>query len=363
MKNIKMMKNLKLKKKEIVDKLKNLKKNYNNGSINEISNNITSILNNKKELQIYKESYASSFFNEFVKQINSSKKNNEILMKKKTSSYCFQLLYYLFYIDSLCEDINKIDQLKFRINEKIQLLENKFKEYDIKVNSEFENLIENIKQIQSNINNKIHENKLINKIISLKSREEIKQFLKKEKVENKIHELVKKLCTQLDSLKNEFLKDNLSIITDVLDNSEKFENLLSGLITKFKIESYYKKTSKKNTLAGALFIGGIIITTIPVLEVVGPIIAVIGELLFLFYNPDSLKVDDYFNDAIKSIQDYKKKYIKELKNISEHLINDLHNLEAYSKEEFEYLKNRNFHFEFNHLIEIIDDYDYDYDYS
>ena len=354
-------------KKKIVDKLKQLMKVNNDEEekikkINEISNNIISILNNKEELQIYKESYASFFFNEFYKQINFAKKNNDILLKKKTSSFYFRLLYYLFYIDSLCLDINKINQLKIKINEKVLLIESKFKEYDNKVNSYLEDLLEKIKQIHTDINEKINKNgpKIINKIIATTSREEIKQLIKKEKVEDKIHELVDKFRIQLDLLKNEFLKYNLLIISDLLDNSEKFEKLFAGFLLKFQIESYYKKTSKKNTLAAALFVGGLIISFIPILEIFGAIISGVGELLF-FYNPDSFKADDYFNDAIKSIKDYKNKYIKQLRNIKDQFIHELHYLENYSKEEIEYLKNRDFHSNFNHLIEIIDNSDYEFD--
>ena len=190
------------------------------------------------------------------------------------------------------------------------------------------------------------------KLVTTKTRSVIIKFIKKEKVELKIKELLNKLVLQLNLLKNEFIKEDILIISDVLENSEKFENIFGGILQNFQMENYFKKSFKKNILATSLFAIGIIISFIPILEVVGGIIAGIGELIF-FYNPDTLKIDDYFNYYIKNIVNYKNLYKKELKNIMKKFMQELNNLEAYSKNEIEYLINRDFHSNFNNLVEDI----------
>ena len=337
--------------KEIIDKLQQLIPENYDGHIEEIAKHIISILNNKKKFNLYKNSYAQNFFDAFYKQINNSKINNELLMETKIISYSFRLLYYLFYIDSLCLDINKINQLKSKIKEKNKILDFKYKDYEEKFNDYFRLIFDKIKQVQSKITKKIN----ANKFISTKSRKLIQNFIQKEKVYENCYELLNQTSKKLDSLKKEFLNENILIISDILDNSDRFEKLFDGILSKFQIRSYYKTTTKKYTLAGILASIGIIMSFIPFLDVVGAPLFGLGELLFIY--SDYLVIDDYFNDIRKSIENYKKFYINELKNIKEHFKMELNGLEEYSEEEIEYLKKRDFDSKFNILIRKIQNYD------
>ena len=82
----------------IIEKINNLKlKENNNNELKEkIAKFILSILNNKYEMKLFKNSYAKCFFDEFKKQIISAKINNKKLMEYKIIFHFVKLILDYF---------------------------------------------------------------------------------------------------------------------------------------------------------------------------------------------------------------------------------------------------------------------------
>ena len=124
---------------EIIDKIKKLIKEENNeGLLNEIAIHILSILKNKKSFKEYQSSYYDSFSNEFIKQIKFSEENIKYLKQMKFISYFLRIFYYLFYLDSLCLDKNKLNHFHNKIKESKKLIEAIYKKRYNDIKRQFE---------------------------------------------------------------------------------------------------------------------------------------------------------------------------------------------------------------------------------
>ena len=220
---------------KIKNKLNELNIEINDGLLNEIAIHILTILNKKKSFfKEYQRSYYDSFLNEFIKQIKNSEENNKLVKYSNFISYYLRMFYYLFYIDSLCLDTNKINLFHNRINKSKDLLKKIYENRDSQIDYKFQEILQNINSIQSDITTKFQPNKFSFKI---KSEEEIKNFIKKEKIEIMLSELINNLTNNLNSLIEEFVKENLSIISNLLEANE-YDNLFINLSLKFQITNF-----------------------------------------------------------------------------------------------------------------------------
>ena len=329
-------KNLNIEKNKIKNKLNELNIEINDGLLKEIAIHILTILNKKKSFfKEYKISYYDSFLNEFNKQIKNSEENNKLVKYSKFISYYLRIFYYLFYIDSLCLDTNKINLFHNRINESKELLKKIYEKRDRQIDNKFRELLEKISSIQSTITTKFQPNRFSFKV---KSEEEIKNFIKKENVEIILSELINNLTKILDSLIKEFVKENLSIISDLLETNE-FENLLINVAIKFQIPNF--KTHWFKNLVGT----SLILTIFPI-----AIFGVIGITIYNIARYNRSRLDDYFNDIRIDLDKYKNDYKKKIKIIKNKFIEKLDNLKAISLKEIEYLNERNFHDNFSNLM-------------
>ena len=325
---------------EIIDKIKKLIKEENNddGLLKEIAIHILSILKNKKSFKEYQSSYYDSFSNEFIKQIKFSEENNKYLKQMKFISYFLRIFYYLFYLDSLCLDKNKLNHFHNKITECKKLIEAIYKKRDNDIKKKFEEVLKDIKIIEIDITNKFQQNLFSSKI---KSDNEIRNFIKKEKVEKIIYETIKnKLTNKLDSLMEEFIKENLSIISSILETNQ-FYNLFTNLALNFQIEDFKTNLSKMK-----------LYFFLSIFELFVPNV---GFLLFLssnafrYFASNRIRLADYFKDIRNNLDVYQKNYEKKIKNIKEKFIAELDNLQSVSKKEIEYLIKRNFHSNFSRL--------------
>ena len=152
----------------------------------------------------------------------------------------------------------------------------------------------------------------------------------------------------MNSLIEEFVKENLSIISDLLETNE-FDNLLINLAIKFKIPNFKTRWMKyflKNF--SFMMLNSFYIFTPPLffLNVVG--LTIINIALF-----NRVRLNDYFNDIRNDLDRYKNDYKNKIKIIKKKFIEELDNLEAISLKEIEYLNKRNFHLKFNTLMKKI----------
>ena len=324
---------------EIIDKIKKLIKEENNddGLLKKIAIHILSILKNKKSFKEYQSSYYDSFSNEFIKQLKFSEENNKYLKQIKFISYFLMIFYYLFYLDSLCLDKNKLNHFHNKITERKKLIETIYKKRDNDIKKKFEEVLKDIKIIEIDITNKFPIN-----LFSVKSDDVIKNFIKKEKIEKIIYETIKnKLTNKLDSLMEEFIKENLSIISSILETNQ-FYNLFTNLALNFQIEDFKTNLSKMKLYFFLSFLG----LAVPN---VGGILLFLSWNAFGYYASNRIRLADYFKDIRNNLDVYQKNYEKKIKNIKEKFIAELDNLQSVSQKEIEYLIKRNFHSNFSRL--------------
>jgi hypothetical protein len=246
------------------------------------------------------------------------------------------IFYYLFYLDSLCLDKNKLNHFHNKITERKKLIETIYKKRDNDIKKKFEEVLKDINKIEIDITNKFPIN-----LFSVKSDDEIKNFIKKEKIEKIIYETIKnKLTNKLDSLMEEFIKENLSIISSILETNQ-FYNLFTNLALNFQIEDFKTNLSKMK-----------LYFFLSIFELFVP---PVGFLLFLssnafnYFASNRLRLADYFKDIRNNLDVCQKNYEKKIKNIKEKFIAELDNLQSVSKKEIEYLIKRNFHSNFSRL--------------
>ena len=322
---------------EIIDKIKKLIKEENNeGLLNEIAIHILSILKNKKSFKEYQSSYYDSFSNEFIKQIKFSEENIKYLKQMKFISYFLRIFYYLFYLDSLCLDKNKLNHFHNKIKESKKLIEAIYKKRYNDIKRQFEEILKNINKIEIDITKKFQFS------FKIKTDKEIKNFIKKEKVEKIIYETIKnKLTNKLDSLVEEFIKDNLSIISGIIETNQ-FNNLFKNLALNFQIADF-----KTNILKMEL---RFFLTSL-----VSPFGAPFGIPLFLALNVynyltfNSVRLADYFNDIRKNLDTCQRNYKNKIKNIKGEFIEELDSLQSISENEIDYLMGRKIHSNFSKL--------------
>ena len=299
---------------KILEKINNLElndKNNNNELKEKIAKFILSILNNKYEIKLFKNSYAKTFFDEFKKEINSAKKNNKKLKEDKIIIHFVKLLFRLFYIDSLCSDENKIKIFNKNIEEKMKQLEEILINFNEKTDSIFNEKINDFNQIKEDIKK--------DKNFS----EEIKENLRE-----KIKEIVNKLEKILDSLKKDFCDDCQIIISDILndDNSTKILNLISNIINRFDLIDFNnRKDCDFSNLPSVLrMIVNIIIMPYSIMK----------DIYYLLNELDSYfdEINKYFNELKKifknNLEKIKEKYKSELKNFKEISINEIKKLKV-----------------------------------
>ena len=318
---------------KILEKINNLElndKNNNNELKEKIAKFILSILNNKYEIKLFKNSYAKTFFDEFKKEINSAKKNNKKLKEDKIIIHFVKLLFRLFYIDSLCSDENKIKIFHKNIEDKIKQLEEILINFNEKTDSIFNE--------KFNYFNKIKEDIKKDKYFS----EEIKENLRE-----KIKEIVNNLEKKLDSLKNDFCYDCQIIISDILndDNSTKILNLISNIINRFDLIDFNnRKDCDFSNLPSVLrMIVNVIIMPYSIMKDI-----------YYFLN----ELDSYFDEINKYFNELKKIFKNNLEKIKEKYKSELKNFKEISINEIKKLKVKDFQKNFLNLINSLNDENY-----
>ena len=138
----------------------------------------------------------------------------------------------------------------------------------------------------------------------------------------------------MDSLVEEFIKDNLSIISGILETNQ-FNNLFTNLALNFQIADF-----KTNILKMEL---RFFLTSL-----VSPFGAPFGIPLFLALNVynyltfNSVRLADYFNDIRKNLDTCQRNYKNKIKNKKGEFIEELDSLQSISENEIDYLMGKNF---------------------
>ena len=248
-------------------------------------------------------------------------------------------------MELLCKDENKLNEFDKKIQDKKGSLNDIFLKYEKDIDSNFDNVLKNIQDIQSDITEKIGGNKYFSK----SSIDEIKERINNENIEDKIKEQINTLEKVLDSLKQELIYEFIGILSDLLNNSEKFQNSFINIFSKIENKDYSLLRMSRYFFLASIPLSAFLITI--------PIIPIVLPLLYRF-RANTLKINDYFDDIRNNVNKYKIQFKKEMKNIKIKFIDELNNLNVLSKNEIKFLKRINYLDKFDFFINSINDNNY-----
>ena len=330
------------------EKIKQIK-NYinhtnNNETIEKLGKLLISIVENKKRLPKYKNSYASSFLENFKKQLVYSYENNMQIKIKKSLDYIINFLFKLSYINNLCKNPEKIKEAS-SINIRKNIINNKYNKLIKNIEKKFLNLSEDINRLEKDINIKCN-----NKNISLI---QIKNIMDENNINDSLNYLVnvkKNEINDIFSYFSKFCSNQFSkvlegklpkVVDDIILNFEaKFQNYYSGL--RLSLLSFYNK----NTLYYfSLFLLGFV----PLLN----ILTAISFGIYERFKSNELKINDLFKPIRDDVGNFKKESISQFENYKNNFISKLENLQEFSEKEIKFLINNTFIEKYKGFIENI----------
>ena len=303
---------------EKVKEILKLKENCSDGDksfILNISKLLISIEDNKHQLKKYKESYADIFFGKFNEQISFSYLNKNEEIKEKFLSFSFTILFKLYYFNNLCKNTQLIEEYKNNIKNIKKIIENKFKELNNDINSEFYKIENELDYAKNNIIVRYTESKKIEEKEIRKITRELKE---------KTRHLKDNLDNILKELEKECYQFCIDKITDLI-NDEDFGDLGETILIYFGEK---KGNSSSFLLYRRLF----------------------KPLTFFNYIYNKIKISEISDVFRKQFINYRIEYLEMIKNKKNEFILELEIIENISVEEIEYLKKKEFVNKFSSFV-------------
>ena len=301
---------------EILNKIGNNLPDEEKLYIEKISKFVLSIIEQKKELKIYKTSYADIFFTKFREQIYYSYNNNNKLILMKFSSFLFKILLKLYYIDKLCLNPEIMKLAQENIEDKKQIIIQKYNEFIKKVENEFDGIIEHLNEIKK-------------KIIIIENTDAYK-IIKEYKLDDIIDNLMNNVINEINEMNSFYYEFCFNQISELFENEGNFIKILQFIVNVGEIQ---------HSLFEKFFLINIKIIS-----------------FFLVGNDNEYQLKMFFEEKEEKILKHKKEYTKEIEKRKDIFINELDNLNNISIEEIHYLKKIKFNEKFQQFINYIDNY-------
>ena len=272
--------------------------------------------------------------------IKLSKKNNENIIKNKFIEFFFKILYQLTFLETSSEQ-NNLDNFKDNITNVGKRINEEFKEIKKKVENEYSNVYEQLEFIKEDVISGItNETNLC--------KGEIKQEMKKFRVEQKIANQIEKLKKKLESIEISFYgfcNHQLSEIINLNSINEIRENIEINLGNNQNIRA--EKLEK--IFLTFLAIGTGLLTLISPVSLIYDLIF-FGYPLYTLYKNNSKKIGDIFKGFKDKFEENKKRFLKLFDKKKEEIVGSITQFKEISKEKIIFLKNNNFKTKYNKFI-------------
>ena len=257
---------------EILNKIGNNLPDEEKSYIEKISKLVLSIIEQKKELKIYKTSYADIFFKKLREQIYYSYNNNNKLILMKISSFLFNIILKLYYIDKLCLKPDLMKLAQDNIEEKKQIIIQKYNEFIKKVENEFDGIIEHLKEMKKTI-------------IIIKNVDAYK-IIREYKLDDIIDNLLNNVINEINEMNSFYYEFCFNQISELFESESNFIKILQFIVNVGEVQH-------------SLFIKFII-----------DLKNIFHHSNFFFKKPFQLEM--FFEKREEKIIKYKKEYTKEI---------------------------------------------------